>query len=278
MQSNVNSKKSAEVAHSNYFRMEVPDQNKNSDPPASGGFKVFDIPQSKEQTPPPEQPTSGFRAFGKPPAAPKTVVPPVPQKPAVVNPPRQALPNAEVREGPTAGQAISSAMHRLGDWFTRNRKGVLIGAGGIAGLIVLILTIKFLLSLDFASSNPSDAAAPNADSSAAEVATKPLPKSNDTSPATSAPSAKRVVTDSEPDIEPATGYGFVKAESGTKVNLHEKPSKMAPVIKSLPNGSFVHIRGYSKRLDRIDGENGKWCKISHVGTEGWVWGKFISKK
>lgn len=253
--------------------MEVPDQNKNADPPASGGFKAFDIPQSKEQTTPPERVAEGFKAFGQPPAAPKPKAPPV-QKPAVANPPRQVPPNTKVKHGPGAGKAISSAMHRLGDCFTRNRKRVLIGAGGIAGVIVLILAIRFLLSLDFAfsSSNPSDAAASKVDSSASEVTAKPSVS------AAPAPGTNQPVVDSEPDMEPATGYGFVKVNPGTKLNLHEKPSKMAPIIKTIPNGSFVHIRGYSKRLDRIDGENGRWCKISHVGTEGWAWEKSISKK
>lgn len=79
-------------------------------------------------------------------------------------------------------------------------------------------------------------------------------------------------------MEPAKGYGFVKTKEDINLNLYDKPSQEGEILKSIPNGSFVHLLGYTNGLDQMNGESGRWCKISYVGTEGWVWEKFISRK
>lgn len=222
-----------------------------------GGFSSFGTPPTPP-SPPPAQPF-----IATPPPATYTAPPPTPEFHAfnapAVQPPRTETPGRQ-------------PVNAFGDWMTQNMKGLLIAAGGILGIVLLVVAIRFLLSLDFSRDTQVDPAPepkePAVQNTAPAAATQPAATPY-------SPPANSPASDDDTEVEPTTGYGFVQTKLGSRLNLRELPSKEAKVIKSIPNASFVRILGYTKNLYEVDGESGRWCKISHVGTEGWAWEKFI---
>ena len=47
------------------------------------------------------------------------------------------------------GESASKSVNGFSDWITTNKKGLLIGGGSIFGLAILLVAIKFLLSINF---------------------------------------------------------------------------------------------------------------------------------
>jgi hypothetical protein len=244
-------------------------------PPAggtsTGGFQTFDggiRPPSQPQAPPQTQPTAPpskaaeyntaaapeFRSFSAPPSS-----------------------------LPATGTPGTQPLNTFGDWITQNTRGLLIAAGAILGLALLVVAVKFLLSLDFKKATPPETSATT--STAQPVTPKndmPVKEVVNTPPATHPVEAAKPVSTSSSstadlEMEKDSGFGFVKTQQGSPLNMHEKPSKETATIKQIPNGGFVHILGHTSSV-QMDGEAGRWLKVSFVGAEGWVWEKFIERR
>ena len=234
-------------------------------------------------------PPAGFHSFGTPPPPPPPVqqpsAPPPPAAEYKSTPPVQEFRSfgAPAPPPPASGTPGSPSLNAFSEWVTQNTKGLLIGAGSIVGLVLLIVVVKFLLSLDFNKKDSPTAAAEPVSTTQKNEPPAPIPQESTTSLPTqpSAEPAQPVSTSnssSEPEVEKDSGFGFVKTQKGSPLNMRDKPSmEGTEVIKSIPNGSFIHVLGHTKNPDQVNGESGRWLKISYLGTEGWVWEKFIER-
>jgi hypothetical protein len=78
----------------------------------------------------------------------QTVNPP-PQVQQQYSQPQVQQPKADI------GEAASKSINAFADWVSNNKKGLFIGAGSILGFAILIVAVKFILSIDFKEDNSS---------------------------------------------------------------------------------------------------------------------------
>lgn len=69
---------------------------------------------------------------------------------------------------------------------------------------------------------------------------------------------------------------MIDIESKT-VNMRSQASLSSDILLQIPDRSIVQVLFYDTKKYILNEKYGKWCKISYAGTEGWVWGNFISE-
>lgn len=69
---------------------------------------------------------------------------------------------------------------------------------------------------------------------------------------------------------------MIDIESNT-VNMRSQPSLSSDILLQIPDRSIVQVLFYDTEKYILNEKYGKWCRISYAGTEGWVWGNFISE-
>lgn len=74
---------------------------------------------------------------------------------------------------------------------------------------------------------------------------------------------------------PELGTMQVYAPSGLKLRIH--PSTDGEVLKVIPYGDKVAILDEMPQKERIEWMSGHWMKVEHQGTEGFLFGGFISE-
>jgi len=71
-------------------------------------------------------------------------------------------------------------------------------------------------------------------------------------------------------------FKYVDAEGGLR--MRSIPDLKGEKITTIPNHKKVSILEEKEDTIHISGKSGKWTKISYNGTEGWVFGGFLSDK
>lgn len=77
-----------------------------------------------------------------------------------VNPIQTPQPISEIKSEPVPTQLQQplqtsqpqQSTFNIGEWFEKNKKTVIIGAGSVVGLLILIVAVKYVMSLDFGKS------------------------------------------------------------------------------------------------------------------------------
>ncbi len=90
-----------------------------------------------------------------------------------------------------------------------------------------------------------------------------------------------IISDLETKLANCTGAngfkrGLVIIDSET-LNMRDKPSLSSSIVLRIPANAEVKIMFYDTETYYLNGNAGRWCKINYAGTEGWVWGNFISE-
>ena len=76
------------------------------------------------------------------------------------------------------------------------------------------------------------------------------------------------------------GNNFQKGRITTTsdaLNMRNSPSLGKNIVMKIPNESIVDILFYDSDIISLDGQSGQWCKIKYAGTEGWVWGNYLTE-
>lgn len=74
---------------------------------------------------------------------------------------------------------------------------------------------------------------------------------------------------------PELGTMQVYAPSGLKLRIH--PSTEGEVLKVIPYGDKVAVLDEMPQKERIEWMSGHWMKVEHEGSEGFIFGGFISE-
>ena len=59
------------------------------------------------------------------------------------------------------------------------------------------------------------------------------------------------------------------------LNMRSGPSLSSSIVLRIPANAEVNIMYFDTQTFYLNGEAGRWCRISYAGTEGWAWGNFI---
>jgi len=253
--------------------------------------RVSRPPQVQQVQSPPvfqQQPTfqqsQQFQSFQAPPASPPSPPPvtvPTEEKSA---PPtvRQHTSPAPVEQQYTASSpAAGGANPMLNDaanWITQNLRALLILAGAVLGLAMLILAVKYIVTVKFEkdSSDKLSTEAKKEQPVEKETPAKQMPPASPQQQITPAPPPTPPQTSIA--FKPDSFAGFVKTKQGSDLRLRAEPSESATVLMNIRNFGSVNVLGYEDKDVVVNGEKGHWYKVRYQEQEGWVWGGFIVRK
>lgn len=68
---------------------------------------------------------------------------------------------------------------------------------------------------------------------------------------------------------------MVQTESGANLRMRSGPSERAEIVGRVPSNTLVQVLQEFEDEEPVQGEYGKWYKIYHDNTSGWVWGKYL---
>ena len=67
---------------------------------------------------------------------------------------------------------------------------------------------------------------------------------------------------------------FVSVDGG--LNLRSEPNSNGDIIKSIPSSTRLFVTDFNGPTDTIEEEPGNWYRVKYKGTDGWVWGNFVT--
>jgi len=89
-----------------------------------------------------------------------------------------------------------------------------------------------------------------------------------------------IITSLQNELAKCKGSNFSKAMviiDGSTLNMRSDAALASEIVMRIPANSEVEIMFYDTETYYLNGEAGRWCRIRYAGTEGWVWGNFISE-
>jgi Bacterial SH3 domain len=222
-----------------------------------------------------------FQSFQAPPASPPPVTEPKEEKsetPTV----RQHKSPAPVEQQYTASSPATGGanpmLNNAANWITQNLRALLILAGAVLGLAMLILAVKYIVTVKFDKDSPDKPSAEAKKEQPVEKETpaKQMPPESpqqQITPASTPPPTQISIA-----FKPDAFAGFVKTKQGSDLRLRAEPSESATVLMNIRNFGSVNVLGYEDKDVVVNGEKGHWYKVRYQEQEGWVWGGFIVRK